>query len=298
MTGLYNRHYLNERISEEIERSERYDVPLSMTLFDLDHFKVLNDTWGHEAGDDQLRRIAQIIGAVIRDSDILVRMGGEEFIAVFPQTGETGAGIAAEKMRKAIEGCGNPMGHVVTASFGVAARSKAESYKSWLRRLDNALYRAKDSGRNRVVEASGLRNPFFVPKQFEWRTKWECGNPHIDNDHRDLMAITNDLTQKLAADPQSEPAIAVLDELLNRVDRHFREEERVLEHVGYPDLLDHHTIHSDLLAKAMVCKEGCLNGTIDVEEVFRFLVDEVIVGHMLTSDILFFPYIRKNSEHP
>ncbi|MDD3269079.1 MAG: diguanylate cyclase [Syntrophomonadaceae bacterium] len=153
LTGLYNRHFLDAVIEEHLARSDRYDEPISMALLDLDHFKKVNDTWGHPVGDEMLKLIAQITENIIRSSDVLVRFGGEEFAVLMPQTSLNGAIGASEKIRQAIEVNNHPVTGKQTASFGVAERVKNESFASWYQRVDEALYRAKEAGRNCVVAA-------------------------------------------------------------------------------------------------------------------------------------------------
>ena len=137
-----------------MERSDCYERPLSMALIDMDHFKNVNDTWGHPVGDEVLKYTAEIIQETIRESDILVRFGGEEFILLMPQTSLKGAIEASEKVRAAIDNNLHSTAGRQTASFGVAERTKAEPFTSWYHRTDEALYKAKKNGRNCIVVAN------------------------------------------------------------------------------------------------------------------------------------------------
>ncbi|MBP2673208.1 MAG: hypothetical protein H6Q84_48 [Deltaproteobacteria bacterium] len=165
LTGLYNRRYFFEMAEKETERADRYRIPLSLSVFDIDSFKAVNDRYGHEAGDAVLVAVADTCRKTARKIDILARYGGEEFIVVFPQTGLPEAEIVAERIRSAIESAHVPRadGTIgVTASFGVAAlepeaaagRAYAESLQAAIRKADEALYRAKSAGKNRVVVAA------------------------------------------------------------------------------------------------------------------------------------------------
>ncbi|PKM23226.1 MAG: diguanylate cyclase [Gammaproteobacteria bacterium HGW-Gammaproteobacteria-14] len=159
LTGLRNRRFLDEQLQREFIRCYRYQHPLSVILIDIDHFKVFNDTYGHQVGDECLRLVAnQIAHCVARDSDTAARYGGEEFCLVLPETDTEGARAVAERIRRKISespfmvsGNGVP----ITASFGVACihPSTPEGYDSLIREADAALYQAKDEGRNRVVVA-------------------------------------------------------------------------------------------------------------------------------------------------
>lgn len=150
LTGLYNRHFLEKSIDSVITRSDRYNEPVTFVMFDLDHFKEVNDRWGHPAGDTVLRQTASIAKNLIRSSDMLVRFGGEEFILLMPHTALNGGTSVAEKIREALAENQYPEIGPVTASFGLAEREKDESFESWYARVDQALYHAKQSGRNRV----------------------------------------------------------------------------------------------------------------------------------------------------
>ncbi|NTW71824.1 MAG: diguanylate cyclase [Eubacteriaceae bacterium] len=151
LTGLYNRHYFEKRITEELDRSDRYSEELSMIIFDLDQFKKINDTWGHPMGDLILKKTAEITVTQMRKSDEIFRLGGEEFAIILPHNTLEGARTAAERLRKALNECVHPEVGKVTCSFGVAERRPEESFDSWYRRADEALYGAKNSGRNRVI---------------------------------------------------------------------------------------------------------------------------------------------------
>jgi diguanylate cyclase (GGDEF)-like protein len=157
LTGLANRRRFMEELEQEVERSERYGRPLSVVALDLDHFKSVNDSHGHAAGDDVLREAAQALQSVCRDVDLAARMGGEEFSLLLPETDIPGARIVAERVRERIAGAAHrsPAGQAfrVTASLGVATVKPGASGEALLQAADEALYRAKDAGRNRVMLA-------------------------------------------------------------------------------------------------------------------------------------------------
>lgn len=152
LTGLYNRHFLETIIGQEFKRSDRYDLPLSLILLDLDHFKKVNDLHGHVIGDKVLNQTAQLILTNIQASDYAVRIGGEEIMLFLPNTKRKEAKTVAEKIRKIIETSSYPEVGQVTASFGVVEREKFEEYLSLYYRVDKALYQAKSQGRNCVVD--------------------------------------------------------------------------------------------------------------------------------------------------
>ena len=159
LTGVANRRHFHEFLEEHFRLAARYGTPLSLFLVDLDHFKQLNDTYGHLVGDEVLRAVAQRMRAHLRDADLLARFGGEEFVVVLPSTPLEGAVQSAERVREAlaarpIEAAGQEI--PVTASFGVSAyRADALMTPEWLiKEADLALYEAKRAGRN-CVRAAG-----------------------------------------------------------------------------------------------------------------------------------------------
>lgn len=157
LTQLLNRRALTERITAEMERALRYDSTMALLMIDLDHFKKVNDTYGHLVGDDVLRDVAQLLGETIRGSDIVARYGGEEFLVLLPETDDEGAERFAERIRSAVEQhrfvAGKESGTLtMTTSVGVAVfpAARIESVEDLFARADAALYRAKADGRNRV----------------------------------------------------------------------------------------------------------------------------------------------------
>jgi diguanylate cyclase (GGDEF)-like protein len=159
LTGAYNRRTFMELAEKELSRARRFDSPLSLIILDLDHFKRVNDTYGHLAGDGALKAFADIVRAEMRKEDIFVRYGGEEFCLLLPDVPGTGAVALAGRIRKAIEK--EPLnigGHQIslTTSAGVAARidENPEDLDRLIARADEALYLAKNRGRNRVAAVS------------------------------------------------------------------------------------------------------------------------------------------------
>lgn len=154
LTRLHNRAAMDETLPREIELARRHDLPISMLLVDLDHFKRINDTYGHAAGDCALRVTAERMQEVLRTTDHIFRYGGEEFVIVLTATDAEGATIVAERLRQAInaspcecDGFNIPL----SASIGYAQMHDDDSKHTLFDRVDKALYQAKEEGRNRVV---------------------------------------------------------------------------------------------------------------------------------------------------
>lgn len=154
LTGLYNRRYMLEQLERQREQFERHGSACSLVLFDIDHFKDINDTHGHAVGDEVLVAFSRRVEGLLRMGDSLGRYGGEEFLLLLPMTGLAPATQLAERVRSALADTpliehGGPI--TVTASFGLAQLLPGENIAAWLQRADQALYRAKDSGRNCVM---------------------------------------------------------------------------------------------------------------------------------------------------
>ena len=156
LTGLPNRRYLWEALGAELMRARRKQTPLAVMMLDIDHFKQINDRWGHDAGDRVLKNVTYAIRAVVRGSDIVARHGGEEFVVVLPEANEEIALARAEAVRAEIAGLqltygGESLG-TVTASLGVVvSRRLSETAEDLVRIADQAMYEAKETGRDRVV---------------------------------------------------------------------------------------------------------------------------------------------------
>ncbi|WP_415901647.1 GGDEF domain-containing protein [Neptuniibacter sp. QD29_5] len=150
LTGLHNRRKLDDAMLFEIERVKRYQKPLSVIMCDLDHFKMINDTYGHKTGDDVIVATAHLIKKGVRASDIVGRWGGEEFLIICPHSDQQGATVLAEKIRLDIGAYEGEPNLVITASFGVAEYISGEDSQAFLCRADKALYIAKSEGRNQV----------------------------------------------------------------------------------------------------------------------------------------------------
>jgi len=159
LTGAPNRRHFTSMAHQEMERALRYDLPLAAIMLDVDHFKKVNDTWGHSIGDEVLKAVTQSMLGQLREVDVLGRMGGEEFAVLLPQTGLEGACQLAERLRNAVAAIRLPLAEGVlktSISLGVACRGGGDThFDHVLGRADRAMYRAKDCGRDRIEVDNG-----------------------------------------------------------------------------------------------------------------------------------------------
>ncbi|MBT8333667.1 MAG: GGDEF domain-containing protein, partial [Deltaproteobacteria bacterium] len=169
VVGIFNRRYLNRRLDEESARARRYNLPLAVLLIDIDRFKLINDTYGHQVGDVVLNNLGDLLLQAIRPSDIAARYGGEEMFIIAPNTTSDSAGVLAERIRQHIEAhrfivmeeSDKTQEISITVSIGVASRSqKTTDSRLLINNADEALYCAKREGRNRVVTYSDIGRKF------------------------------------------------------------------------------------------------------------------------------------------
>ncbi len=153
LTGLYNRQSLMEQFAGEVERAARYGHPLSVLMLDIDHFKCVNDDYGHQAGDAVLKGLSRTLGESVRGTDVIGRYGGEEILIVCPETDAATARELAERIRATVAATpikADSQAISITVSIGVSSFEKGVDVKALVKQADVALYQAKDSGRNRV----------------------------------------------------------------------------------------------------------------------------------------------------
>lgn len=174
LTGLWNRKAFDEFIEIQTAISRRYGVPLSLVLFDVDQFKQINDSRGHAAGDEALRQLSRVLLSCIRESDFAARFGGDEFAVVLPQTDSYGAIVVVERVRQRLQTAAFPLHgpHMpLQISAGSATLLADEQSNGLLVRADQALYRSKSAGRNRVhvhngdniIDVTSTRPPRSTP---------------------------------------------------------------------------------------------------------------------------------------
>lgn len=296
LTGLYNRHFFDQIIDKEMDKADINNEPMSLILFDLDHFKHVNDTWGHPTGDVVLKTTAEIAGKAIRKLDTLFRWGGEEFIILMPNTTDTEAILAAEKIRVEIEkNIFGEVGHL-TSSFGVAERSKYELFRNWYTKADEAVYSAKEEGRNRVVKFSEEKRKSepAINIGFKWRKEWETGDSALDDQHYKILEKGSHIINKSFSGMKSKEFEKELELLLKHVKDHFAYEEEFLKRIKYPNIKEHSELHKELMAKTLRLKKYYEAGELKRSDLFAFIFDDVIVGHLMEQDVLFFSYAKNN----
>lgn len=292
LTGLYNRAFFIDSLNKQVEAFLNTHRPLSIILLDLDHFKKVNDEYGHQQGDRVLMQTAELLKSNTRASDIVCRWGGEEFCIIFPNTTLFDANQFAEKIRQRIETTHfNFSGHI-TASLGVTTWLLEDTEDSCFRRLDNSLYLAKLTGRNKVVSNEELviaeRD---IPVAVEWGPFFRSGHKDIDREHQQLITISNEIISMCFLPEQQEKTLALFDALLEETIDHFRHEEEILEHMRYPKAKEHKNIHDQLLEQTKIMHSRLKDGRLTAIDVAKYVIQEVIVGHIIKSDFEYYEWL-------
>lgn len=295
LTQVYNRYYFDERVGEETDRCRRYRYPLSIALIDIDDFKGINDSFGHDVGDEVLVKISATIQKLLRKYDIFARWGGEEFAILMPHTDLSAGERIIRRLRQAVEAIRyNEPSLRTTASFGVIEFMQGETRESWFKRVDYALFQSKDAGKNRVTSLAWPESIPFIQMRLDWKTEWECGNATIDDQHKKLVVLGNGVMDAMMRDRKSPETAQAVDRLMDHVVFHFDEEEKVLASSGYPDAEAHRDIHQRLVKNMYELRQELTEGNLKVGRFFSFLFDDVIVGHLLEEDTKFFTYVSKD----
>ena len=298
LTGAWNRRRFEDGALLLISLASRRGDPLSLILFDLDRFKVVNDTYGHGVGDAVLKTVTHTVREELRASDGLVRWGGEEFIVLCPGTTLAGATILAEKIRQTVEAQPIPQVGQVTISLGVAQHLAAEALDAWVVRADGALYRAKERGRNRVeasletTESTGQGTPSLL--ELVWDPTLLSGHPTIDHQHQQLYHLSNSLLASITSGRYPDDAKLQMQLLIAHVAQHFHDEEAILARTDYPQLAAHAKEHNRLIAKAKELQRDMGGVTTDLPTLLSFLALDLVKGHLLAWDRRFFEHLEQH----
>lgn len=299
LTGLYNRTGLASSFQRDIERALRYNRPLSVILLDLDHFKLVNDNFGHLTGDKVLIEFAGLIQKTVRQADAIYRWGGEEFLIICHETSPEQVHQLAERILEKVRNYSFPTGKPMSVSAGIATLCADDTMETLTRRADEMLYRAKETGRDRICiapmtssSATAGSEDLMNFVQLVWHSAYECGNATIDNQHRALFIRINHLLAIMLAGKSAEQISESIDVLIRDVVQHFKDEEAIIEAAGFADAVEHAQQHQHLVAKAGELVGLFHAGKLGFAQLFDFLAHDVIARHMLIEDKKFFPVVQ------
>lgn len=290
LTQTFNRYFFNKRLESELNRLERYQNPLSMIIFDIDNFKRINDTFGHQIGDNVLIKICSAVNSSIKEPDTFARWGGEEFVILMPNTTVHNAYKASLRLRNVINDLVHDEVGKVTASFGVSQIREGENSEHWFDRLDSLLYRAKHKGKDCIeMEEGGVED--FEPILL-WNEKLTSGCKSLDKQHKYIFIITNHLHKKFINGAD----VKLINQLIFLIKRHlhyhFDYEEKLLKESNYPYIERHKKAHEDLKERL----DKLSNSFIGEKEVYHdfinFIEKDFIEEHMQKEDIYYFTYVK------
>lgn len=288
LTGLRNRSHFEAEVERRLLEADRFSDDLSLLMIDIDHFKTVNDRFGHPVGDEVLREIAGRIGARLRASDLFCRWGGEEFVVLI-RTGIDHAATVAETLRMAV--AERPFAIVgrIAISIGVADRRHHEDLSTWMVRVDQALYRAKENGRNRV-EKEAVHDKLYSVGDLTWNASFSVGDPVLDVQHRALFEKAGLLSEKCAS-RDGDGAFDVFSQLLDDADRHYLYEEHLLRARNYPDVEAHIGEHQRLRQRGRQLLNDFTAGRASLDSLGDYAVKELVLGHIAEEDKRYFPML-------
>lgn len=283
LTGCWNRHKMEQFAAAEIVRARRYQQPLTLIIFDIDHFKLINDRYGHPQGDAILVDIARRVQARLRDGDGLARWGGEEFLILLPCSGIEDGARVAEQLRQLIEAITGGEAGKVTASFGVAMLHADDTLEKLVKRADAALYRAKEFGRNQVEreDSRPAGGPLF---RLAWNDNSAFGLAELEYQHRQLFALSNILVDAIEEGRPDEELARHIGALLEETASHFAVEEQDMAAACYPRREEHAATHQLLLEEARQRFAAWQSGAMSSEHLANYLLRSLLTRHILSAD--------------
>lgn len=315
LTNLPNRRLLNDRLNQSMAANRRSGYFGALMFLDLDNFKPLNDTHGHEVGDLLLIEVAHRLQNCIRSMDTVARIGGDEFVvmlsslSIYADESAMQAKVIAEKIRSSLsapyllnrESDKITIEHHCTASIGIAMIDNETSQDELFKFADSAMYQAKESGRNMIrfaTQVSQHTDPGRVSVahlvQLVWHPSYASGNTIIDDQHRKLIDNCNNLLTAILAHQPTEEVAELLDLLITDTVQHFEDEECVIKRSAFPSSEDHAKIHMELIEKARELIVSFHAGCLSIGELFQFIAYDVVIKHMLREDCKFFAYLTES----
>ena len=310
LTQLPNRRLLQDRIPQQIARAKRDQTLIALLFIDLDKFKPINDTYGHEVGDWLLQSVAHRLRRHFRESDTVARIGGDEFVALLADLQRIDDAVGtAEKICEELQKpfvTTDGINLNISSSIGVAIYpDDGDNDQALLRIADEAMYQAKRTGRNRVhrlerpnateLGENADQRPLV---RLNWKTTFNSGHPLIDAQHRELFALANDMLEKSfsrRSDP--EPFHKAFDSLLEHTIRHFSDEEQILSARGYAHLAEHAAEHRRIIELATQLHRRVRDNQDAPGELIDLMLSEVIAGHLLREDRKFFALFAKSADN-
>lgn len=290
-TKIYTREYFHLRVQEEFSLSHRRKYPISMVYFDLDHFKEVNDNYGHFTGDKVLLEVVDIVKKIIRYEDVFSRWGGDEFILLLPHTDLKGAALISERIREGIESNELNQKYGVTASVGCSQWVECEYMESWFSRTDKALYTSKNTGKNKVTVNDHLKEVRILVKM-QWNTDWNSGHDGIDREHQMLLDRCNSIIERSLSHSNFNETVRNVEAFIHEMEIHFKNEIEILQSCAYPDVETHIRIHEQLIEQSKEVLQNTIDERITTLELMDFLIGVVMQEHIQEEDRKYFNCLK------
>lgn len=294
LTGLMNRRAIEPIIVNEINRMNRYNSPVSLLMLDLDHFKRVNDNYGHDFGDTVLQHVAEMIRSICRKTDNFARWGGEEFVILAADTTADNAVYLAEKIRRQIESSKVESLDDLTVSIGISEYHRGEDFQVWFKRSDIALYEAKDLGRNRVAvhlddrykeKTTGeLQNIL----RLEWKNTYSSGIFEIDEMHRSLLFYSNRIIDTVLNNEGNSRILETFEEMFTIVKDYFEKEINILEGIVFPEIESHKQEHEQLIDGMEKLISLFQEDEANSITMLNYITKKLVLGHLVNSDKKYF----------
>lgn len=290
LTGVWNRARFEDEARQKILHLRRYGTPLSLLLLDIDHFKLVNDIHGHLVGDAVLKEVVARTRLSLRETDIIGRWGGEEFVLLLPSTGLDVAVGVAERIRAQIADKDFAHEGRVTVSIGVASCRVSDELKDLFDRADAALYRAKNAGRNCIEIEVPLKIPTTVSNlpgvlKLVWSDALATGYTEMDTQHRQLFEAANQLLDLSLGKHERQALHAAIFNFMNQLAQHLKAEEALLIEIGWERFPEHIAHHHALLARSQELLAKYEADALGLSELLHFIVYEVTAQHILIEDL-------------
>jgi diguanylate cyclase (GGDEF)-like protein/hemerythrin-like metal-binding protein/PAS domain S-box-containing protein len=311
LTKLPNRRQLRDRLQSALARAQRDESQVTLLFLDLDGFKPINDTLGHETGDWLLKAVAGRLGACLRGYDTAARLGGDEFVVLLPSLSRReDIDRVAERIRASLAAPFITDGGKqleISVSIGVSLYPEhAENANDLLSAGDEAMYAAKRSGRNRIAYSERVPGPAAVPEvvndvpsgliHLTWEPGFASGNAFIDTEHRELFRLSNQLLDLATRSEVRRDSITwAMAQLVTLVEAHFQHEERILGQAAYPKLAAHTARHRQLEERAAQISKHMAGEPTTIGEILDFVVAKVIYGHVVTEDRDYFALLKERA---
>lgn len=280
LTGLWNRRQLNKIGALEMSRNHRYGTPAALCLIDIDNFKQINDQYGHQRGDGILVAVSDACLAIIRDTDILGRWGGEEFLLIFPGTTMLEITRIAEKLRVAVNNIQIEPGKKVSISIGLSLCLSSDSCDSWFGRADAALYQAKSMGKNMAY--LGFPTTLIGDKLLiKWGEEFETSDKNIDAEHRSMIVLVNDWITHYKEIGTTILVCVHLEELWKKFMSHLTRLDDFFEEIAGETLTYHHDRRQHLSQRFDFLMNQFKKKSISLEILSHFVVYELCVQTVL-----------------